>query len=62
MDETPTRTADVTAAALVVARPNEEILKRLVCSCARAAAEEEITVLFDEVGRRRASLPPTQPT
>jgi hypothetical protein len=63
MDETPTRTADVSAAALVVARSNEEILKRLSWLFRRmAAADEEISLLLDEVGRRRASLPPTQAT
>jgi hypothetical protein len=61
MDATPTRTAEVTAA-LVVARSNEEILKRLSWLFRRmAAADEEISMLLDEVGRRRASLPPTQP-
>ena len=63
MDEIPTRTTDVTAGALVVARSNEEILKRLSWLFRRlAVAEEEIAVLLDEVSRRRASLPPTQLT
>jgi hypothetical protein len=63
MDDIPTPTADVTAAALVVARSNGETLKPLSWLFRRmAAAQEEISVLLEEVGRRRASLPPRQPT
>ncbi len=65
MDETPTRTADETAAALVVARTNEEIMARLDWLVRRAtSAEEEIVDLLRELNRRRAVLasPPPQPT
>jgi hypothetical protein len=63
MDKIPIPAADQNAAALVVARSNEEILTRLSWLFRRmAVVEEEIAVLLDEVSRRRASLPPTPST
>jgi hypothetical protein len=62
MVEPPVHASDMNAA-LVVARSNDEIIARLHWLLRRAtAAEEEIVALLRELGRRRASLPPTQPT
>ncbi len=50
-------------AALAVARTNEELIARLSWLFRRmAAVEGEIALLSCELSRRRASLPPTQPT
>jgi hypothetical protein len=62
MVEPPTDASDMNAA-LAVARTNEEMIARLGWLFRRmAAVDGEIAVLLGEVSRRRASLPPTQPT
>jgi hypothetical protein len=58
MNELPTLADD-----MIVARTNEEIVERLAWLFHRmATVNGEIAVLLRELGRRRASLPPTQPT